>query len=396
MSDKILVVVKHLDELAPARAVLSALPGRSFALSFFNEDLRTRFGDTAHAASTDPLECVLNAEEFGLVLCFSGARELGLSSNFLLLNYFDELGIPTVELQRDLLRDPVAARAQSSARHYLAWSGEDGTGYLRESIPAPDVGAARDDLVLVSSLLAAGVYSEEQRYQFAFSVMRLAREYPQLSFLWRASAAEEQSGDAKQVLAMLGASGPRNLWLEENEPVDELLGRAGAVVTMAQTALLDYAAAAKPTLVYTSSELDARLSELSFARFATPDQLVSSWRALRAEPAKFRVASRIPALQPAHLSAELTRIAATRALISNVREPKLRYLAQLQDARARADLGRLGPLLSALEKRVAEVEKQLTALRTTSKGGPKNGKRPLSVAEKAWKLARAVRARALK
>jgi hypothetical protein len=410
MSDKILVIVKHLDELEPARAVLSAfcshaearastLPGRSFMLSFFNEDLRTRFGETAHAASTDPLECVLSAESIGLVLCFSGARELGPASNFLLLNYFDELGVPTVELQRDLLRDPASARAQSTARHYLAWSGEAGTGYLREAQPSADARATRDNVVLVTSLLAAGAYSEEQRYQFAFSVMRLAREHPQLCFLWRASTAEEQSGDARQLLAMLGSSAPANLWLEENEPLDALLARASAVVTMAQTALLDYAAAAKPALVYTSSEVDARLTELSFARFTLPEQLLSSWRTLRAEPANFLIESRIPSFQQAHLCAELARIESTRARAVHVREPMLRYLAQMQDVRARADLGRLSPLLSALDKRVAEMEKQL-ALRdkpaAEGKGIGKNGKRQLSVAERAWKLARAVRARALK
>jgi hypothetical protein len=395
MSDKILVVIKHLDDLEPARALVAALPERNFVLSFFNEDLRTRFGETVHATSTDPYEGVLSGESLGLVLCFAGARELGPTSNLLLLSYFDELGVPSVELQRDLLRDPESARAQTAARHYLAWSGREAIGCLRE-LPAASASTARDDVVLVTSHLT-GPYSEEQRYQFAFAVMRLAREHPQLCFLWRGSAAEEQNGEAKQLLAMLGSSGPKNLWLEENEPLDRLLARASAVITMAQSALLDYAAVQKPTLVYSVSELEPRLRELSFMRFQYPDELVTGWRALRAEPASFLVKSAIPGLQPDRLRAELARIEVTRALHPERRALELRYLAQLQDVRARADLGRMSGLLNALEKRLADIEKQLVAQRDVAKkAAKKNGQKPLDVAQKAWKLARAVRDRALK
>ncbi len=399
MSDKILVVIKHLDDVEPARTLVSALPERRFLLSFLNEDLRTRFGETAQATSTDPYEGVLNGESLGLALCFAGARELGPTSNLLLLSYFDELGVPSVELQRDLLRDPELARAESAARHYLSWSGVDAIGALREPRPASAPSAARDDVVLVTSHLT-GPYSEEQRYQFAFAIMRLAREHPQLCFLWRASPSEEQSGDAKQVLAMLGSSGPQNLWLEENEPLDGLLARASAVVAMAQTALLDYAAAQKPALVYCVNELEPRLRELSFARFQDPDELLTGWRALRSEPAGFIVKSEIRAFRADQLRLQLARIEATRALRADRRELVLRYLAQMQDARARSDLGRMSGLLGALEKRVAEVEKLLNAQREGVSGakrnGPKNSKKPLSVASQAWKLARAVRDRALK
>jgi hypothetical protein len=395
MSDTILVVIKHLDDLEPARALVSALPERTFLLSFLNEDLRTRFGETAQATSTDPFEGVLNAENLGLALCFAGARELGPTSNLLLLSYFDELGVPSVELQRDLLRDPESARAETAARHYLAWSGPEAIGCPR-ALPAAAANAARDDVVLVTSHLT-GPYCEEQRYQFAFAVMRLAREHPQLCLLWRASAAEEQNGEAKQLLAMLGSSGPANLWLEENEPLDGLLARASAVITMAQSALLDYAAAQKPALVYSVSELEPRLRELSFTRFQHPDELLTGWRALRAEPASFVVKSSIPALRPDKLRAELLRIEATRALRPERRELVLRYLAQMQDVRARSDLGRMSGLINALERRVAEIEKQLVAQRDAAKkSAQKNGKRPLDVAQKAWKLARAVRDRALK
>jgi len=395
MSDTILVIIKHLDDLEPARALVSALPERAFLLSFLNEDLRTRFGETAQATSTDPYEGVLNAESLGLVLCFAGARELGPTSNLLLLSYFDELGVPSVELQRDLLRDPEFARAETAARHYLAWSGPEAIGCPRE-LPAAAANAARDDVVLVTSHLT-GPYSEEQRYQFAFAIMHLAREHPQLCFLWRASAAEEQSGEARQLLAMLGSSGPKNLWLEENEALEGVLARASAVITMAQSALLDYAAAQKPALVYSVSELEPRLRELSFVRFQQPDELLTGWRALRAEPASFVVKSSIPVFRPDKLRAELLRIEATRALRPERRELVLRYLAQMQDVRARSDLGRMSGLLNALEKRVAEIEKQLVAQRDAAKkSARKNGKRPLDVAQKAWKLARAVRDRALK
>lgn len=395
MSDSILVVIKHLDDLEPAQALVAALPEREFLLSFLNEDLRTRFGETTHETSTDPYADVLSADRVGLVLCFAGARELGLTSNLVLLSYFDEIGVPTVELQRDLLRDSELARAQTAARHYLPWSGADAVGFLRARPFAPAPGAARDNVVLVTSHLT-GPYGDEQRYQFAFAVMRLAREHPQLCFLWRVSASEEQSEDAKQVLAMLGSSGPKNLWLEEYEALDSLVARASAVVTMAQSALLDYAAAHKPTLVYCTKALAPRLRELSCARFQEPEELVMEWRALRSEPARFVVKSAIPNFRPDALRAQLARIEATRALRADRRELTMRYLGHMQDARARADLARLSGLISGQERRLAEVEKLLTAQRDAAKKGPlKNGK-PLTVAREALRLARAVRDRALK
>jgi hypothetical protein len=407
MSRSLLVLVKHLDDLSPARALVAALPERKFVLSFASEDLRTRFGECVHEATTDPFAFVLAPERIGLVLCFSGTRDLSLSSNFLLLNYFEEIGVPTVELQRDLLRNPKRAAQDSVARHYVAWSGQDGCGYLVEQREAetqdePE-GPVRDDVVLVTSYLAGPFYSEEQRYQFAFAVMRLAREYPQLCFLWRSSPAEEQNGDARLLLAMLGSSGPTNLFLEENEPVAALLDRAGAVVTMAQTALLDYAAAKKPALIYVNGDLAAELDELHFASFTAPEELLTRFRALRSEPSSFAIESRVPRLSPDRLRATLTRIEQEWALKNELREVMLRYLAYMQDVRARSDVGRLSPQLNALEKRLGELEKQLVAQRekqaTSERAKPadaKNGKRPLSVAQKAWKLAREVRKRALK
>jgi hypothetical protein len=413
MSDTTLLIMRHLDDLEPARALVTALAERRFALSFANEDLRTRFGETVHASSTDPFEYVLNADRLSLALCFFAARELGAGGNFLLLNFLDELGVPTVELQRDLLRDAALAERESVAKHYVAWSGPDGTGYLKSKARAADARLLRDDVVLVTSLLASSAYSEEERYQFAFAVMRLAREYPQLSFLWRASAAEEQNSEAKLLLAMLGSSGPENLWLEDNEPIEALLVRASSVITMGQTALLDYAAAKKPAVVYVNDDVAARLQELSFLRFARPDGLLRLFSELRTEPQRFVIESRVPALSPDTLRAQLVRIeqartqksefgtdAAPRA--SSRREVTLRYLGYMQDARARADLGRLSPQLNAMDKRLIDLEKLLLGQRekqaseSAKSAERKNGKRPLSVAQKAWKLAREVKKRAFK
>jgi hypothetical protein len=400
MSDTVLLILKHLDDVEPARAVVAALPERKFALLFANEDLRTRFGETRHTTSTDQFEYVLNVERIALAVCFAGARELSATSNFLLLSYFDELGIATLELQRDLLRDPVAAERESTARHYLGWSGSGGTGYLKLPAEPPETPLVRDDVVLVSSQLATSTYSEEQRYQFTFALLRLAREYPQLCFLWRASAAEEQSAEAKLVLAMLGSTAPSNVWLEDVEPVHAVLARSTAVITMAQTALLDYAAARKPAIVYVNDEADAQLSELSLMRFKTPDELLAAFGALRAEPANFVIDSRVPSFSPEALRARIERVEAERSLKTERREPMLRYLAYMQDARARADVGRLSPQLNALDKRLAELEKPISVLREQAESlklrERKGGKRPLTVTQKAWKIAREVKKRAFK
>jgi predicted RNase H-like nuclease (RuvC/YqgF family) len=78
----------------------------------------------------------------------------------------------------------------------------------------------------------------------------------------------------------------------------------------------------------------------------------------------------------------------------------LRYLAYMQDVRARADVGRLSPQLNALDRRVAELEKPISVLREQAENlklrERKSAKRQLSVTQKAWKLAREVKKRAFK
>jgi hypothetical protein len=341
MIKRILLLVRSLDEVELARALVAALPDHAFRLVFSINDLCTRFGATPHPTSIDVATVFLEAHTYRLAVCFSGGRDLGPNSNLLPLVFLNEVGVPTVEIQRDLLQDVTAAAQDSVARHYLSWSGAGNTtgiGNLKSVWPPAHSDLVRDDVVAVSSRLDGDAYNEEEQHRFVLGVLRLAREHPQLTFVWRQSVAETQLPEVAGYWTMVQRLGPRNIHLEENEGLPLLLARAGAVIGMAATPLLDAAPVHTPGLVFVSPSCPPGLGGLVARTFSDYAGLSAGFRQLREAPDAFRIGCSLPALQPSLLAEQLAQIAAGRSLQGDVLSTAVRHLATFQEARARVDL----------------------------------------------------------
>jgi hypothetical protein len=359
MIGRILVLMRAQEEIELGQALVAALPETPFLLVFGGEDLRTKFGDTPHPNSADLSLAFLEAHTLRLAVCFSGARELGPTSNLLLLSFLNEVGIPTLEIQRDLLQDTAAAARASVARHYLSWVdrvGSAGIGNLKSVLPPTPQGHVRDDVVAVTSRLDGSSYTEEERYRFVFAIMRLARETPATTFIWRQSVAETQLSEVAPFWTLVTKLGPKNLVLEENEALPALFARASAVLGMAATPLLAAAAAHKPGLVFVSPAHAPGLGGLTCQTFRGYSELREAWPRLRREPLAFTLGNSLPALSPAQLAQHLAEIAQTGTLAGDPLTVALHHLNHYESARTRLKLERLA---ERADQRASKHENQI-------------------------------------
>ena len=395
MSAAILILVRSPEEVELARALVGSLPELPFSLLFGSEDLRTRFGPHQHPSSVDLGRFFVEQQPLRLALCFSGARELGASSNLLWLSFLNEIGVPTVEIQRDPLQDTAKAARESTARHYLAWGGTDGIGDLKTTSGAPRAPFVRDDVVVVSSRLDGEGYSEEERFRFVFLLLRLAREHPDYTFLWRPGPSEQNSAEAAGFWSLLEKLAPKNLFVEEHESLVELLARSRCMIGMLSSSCLDAAAAHKPSLVF--ARPDQELGPFSVETFASYAALEQAWAALEREPERFRPRSALPRFVPEAMAQRLEGLALPRERRGAVDTLPiaLRYLAYYQEGRARAEQSKLSASLAGLEKRVGELSEKLQdPLRKVAERV--DALQRLSVTHQALRLFGNVRKRALK
>lgn len=356
-----LVLMRHPHEVESARALLAALPDLPCRLLFANEELRTQLGPTEHESSTDLASCLVDPAPVGSVICFSAAREVGRHSNLLFLSFFDEVGIPSVELQSDLLADPDRLRMHSAASRFVAWGGEDGVGYLRSVCAREPDPVRRDGLVLVSSALDHSAYTDQERHHFAFALLRLAREQRDRTFVWCLTRREQQESAAAPLLEMVRSLGGPNVFVEEFEPAASVAARAGAVITMASTALLDFAALSRPTLVFAGSNAARLASSVRSHTFETPAELCRAFASLSQRPSDFVPEIALPPLDARRLREILSELAAQRRLSSAWNPIAMRYLAMWQDSRLQGEVQRLHKALGELDRRFGALDTRLTA-----------------------------------
>jgi hypothetical protein len=395
MSAAILVLVRSPEEVELARALVGSLPELPFSLLFGSEDLRQRFGPLQHPSSVDLGRFFVEPQRLRLSLCFSGARELGPSSNLLWLSFLNEIGVPTVEIQRDPLQDTAQAARESTARHYLAWGGTDGIGDLKGAAGAPRAAFARDDVVIVSSRLDGDEYREEERFRFVFALLRLAREHPDHTFLWRPGPGELNSTEAATFWSLLEKLAPKNLFVEEHESLAQLLARSRCMIGMLSSAWLDAAAAHKPGLAFVRPGQE--LGPFALETFSSHAALEQAWTALEREPQRFQVRCALPRFAPEAVAQRLEALALPRERGGAVDTLPiaLRYLAYYQEGRGRAEQGKLSASLTGLEKRVGELgEKLHDPLRKVVERV--DALQRLSVTHQALRLFGTVRKRALK
>ena len=359
MSDVVLVIVRHFDELALAGRLVTALADSELLLLFRNEELRTHFGPTRHATNTDFTECLLDPPRYRLSICFSRPHKPSSSGDYLLLRFLDEIGVPCLQIQGDLLTDLDACAQLAQPARFVAWQGPSGVGC--PGLPAEPVPPefVREDVVLICSALHHDGYDDEERYRFAFSLLSLAKQLPELTFIWRESPQERQHGDAAPLLSMLRAFGPDNLFVEEHEPFEELASRCHAAIAMASTSLLELAARAKPALVFAGA-LEPRLTSRVRARlFHGPNDLWEAFSELLRAPSAFRIEHTFRPLDPQRLREVVEDTARKDAIASGWKATATSYLSLFQEARRQNELSRLQSGLSALDRRFSTLEQGL-------------------------------------
>lgn len=378
----ILVVVRQVDEIEPARVLRGAL-GDEFPLFFLfmNEELRDRFGAPPSITTCDQAGCMLNAERFCALLCFAGPRDLG--GNLLTLRCFREIGLATFEVQKTLLQEgfanPFAAGDDASnalrgpllngvpsgytAEHLFAWSGPDGIGHPRAEPELPRMHFQRSDLIAVTSSLDWNVYDEKQRYQFAIAILRLARKHPELHFVWRARDLELQHGEGRQILSMVEDYRMDNLGVEKAEPLDAILSRCAAGVSMVGGALLDYEAWQKPVAVFAcdaTDELVPRLQARCFRSYYELERLLPS---LRSEPAAFSINTGIQRLNARLLRDRVRSLTQHSALHPDWAVITLKYVAYVREGRAvRNDMIKLTGVIGSVERQMKALDKRVEEL----------------------------------
>ena len=144
-------ILVSLEDAAAARVMRSVLHHLREQFEFFflfsHPGLADVLGGNGLAYSCDARACLLNAERFGLFLTFDSLRHGGAGSTCSwLASCFEEIGVPTIELQRHLfqlgcfpLGQGRAGAAESpegetvlwhyAARRVLEWGGAEGIGY---------------------------------------------------------------------------------------------------------------------------------------------------------------------------------------------------------------------------------------------------------------------------
>jgi hypothetical protein len=376
-SSMILVIVRQAEDVELARALVEAI-GDDFSvyLLFAVEELRDRFGELRCPHGVDSLACLLNPQHFSLVISFWGARDPSPASNAPLLSFFNEVGVPTLEIQhawlQDSVVDPVGLSSDSAgaalprgyaAQRYLSWEGEDGIGYLKSELKRERYSFRRDDLIVVSSELEAPAYGDKQRYQFAIAVLKLAAERPELQFVWPVRPAELGHAEAKLALAMVEEHALPNLLLDRTENLEAWLPRCRLGISTASTALLEYELAEKPVIVHLGADVELARARFGAQGFHNYFDLAHVFRRACEAPAEFLIEVGVGRLNRERLREKIAQALRTDELAPNWLPTALRYIAYMREGRsARIEIGKVAGAVTGLDRKLANIDGQFSAL----------------------------------
>jgi hypothetical protein len=377
-SSMILVIVRQADDVELARALVEALDDDfSVYLLFALEELRDRYGELRCPHGVDSLACMLNPQHFSLVISFWGARDPSPASNTLLLSFFNEVGVPTLEIQHAWLQesiiDPVGLSADCAgstsspalargyaAQRYLSWEGEDGIGYLKSELKRERYSFQREDLILVSSELESPAYGDKQRYQFAIAVLKLAAERPELQFVWPVRPLELAHAEAKLVLGMVDEHALPNLVLDRSETFEAWLPRCRLGISTASTALLEYELAGKSVIVHLGADLELARARFAAQGFHNYFDLARAFRRALEAPAEFLIEVGVGRLKRECLREKIGQALRTGELAPNWLPTALRYIAYMREGRtARIEIGKVAGAVVGLDRKLANLERKL-------------------------------------
>jgi hypothetical protein len=374
----ILVSIQQAHDVRLAKALLRALGDCfEFFLLFGSEALKREFGQPPSRYGVDALVCLLNAHNFELAVSFSGACDTRSLENVLLLSFFNEVGIATLEIQHELFQQGLEgqalgarAAAHSDAEHglrlayaansLLEWSGDDGIGYLASELPVEPL-SLRGPFVLITSHRD---HPARARYQLAIAMLELAAKHPELQFVWRPDHGEGEDPQASAALSMLDDYAVSNLRVERRLPTESLIAACQVGITTVTSRLVDFQLHDKAVLVHVS-ERDASLAEmLCIPTFARAAELPAAFGQLLASPELHRVDTGVGRLDVGRLEARLRTAVGSTVLAAAWLPVALRYLPEFRTLRNRGsdlDLQQLSEELARAIERIGVLQRSTLA-----------------------------------
>jgi hypothetical protein len=334
----ILVIVQQARDVQLARAVVGAVGADfEFFLLFASRELQREFGEARCKGGVDAGVCLLNPANFQLVVSFSGRREPRLAGSLLLLAFFREVGVATLEIQHALFQpgindeSPDGLELGYAAQSVLGWGGEHGIGYLKSELRFEARSTWGTGFVLVTADGDSHAYSSKQHYQFAIALLKLAASQPQQLFVWPIHP-EDARSEARSARSMVQEYRLSNLVFERSVPAEALVEACSAGISTLTTALVEYQLRQKPVLLYACDSARTSARRLQAQTFANTTELETRFAELRAAPERYQVDTGLGRLDASRLEARLREACGGSALLPGWLPVALRYLPAVQAA----------------------------------------------------------------
>lgn len=360
----ILVSVRTESEVSLAAALAEALQDSfEFFVLFANEELEQAFGSEFRHRGSDAGLCALNPHNFQLLIVFSGARTSADLPNLLWIEFFRELGLSTLEIQHRFLQcdEPLPFNVAHASQTFLRWEGDGGIGYLKSVLAPPSAASWRRDFVLV---LSSDRLSEQDRYQFAIAVLKLAADTSDLQFVWNLHPAERRSAAVGPVISMVEDYRLANLSIERAENAEALVPHCLFGISCPSTALLDFHRYEKPVLVYRGPNSRSLPERVRASTFSSALELAHGFQRLRSVPAEHRLSLEMRDLDRGRLKAAVSAAAKASALRQDWESAALRFAARTQAPAAVVDAPNVE--VERLSKEVSRLAERITVLQRST------------------------------
>lgn len=345
----ILVSVQNAGDVQLARALIQAFGKRfEWFLLFSGPELKQRMGEVEYKYGFDAPFCMLNAANFQLVVSFAGLLHPGLMRNVLLLSFFNEIGVATLEIQHGLFQyginnvdmapqvgadigrgDQLGINIGYAARDVVPWAGPEGIGYPK-SILTPRPCSRRNGFVLITSNNHWQVYKGPDRQQFGMAVTKLVESRPDLEFVWKPHHGEFLTHETKQVLDTIQQLKLPNLQIESAGDAEDLIPSCAFGVSTVSTTLLDYQMQSKPVLVYDRDPVRHLIARMQVKTFQGAPDLLEKVGLLPTDPERHLIHTGVEPFVPERLARRFEQALSVAAPPHNHLPVTLKYLEYLR------------------------------------------------------------------
>lgn len=374
----ILVSVQYPGDVQLARALLQAF-GSDFDwfLLFGGAELKERMGQIPCKFGFDLPFCLLNAQNFKLVVSSSGLLHPGMMTNLLLLAFFNEIGVPTFEIQHGLFQyginnvdrapqvgaqlergDQLGIDVGYAARNLMLWTGPDGIGYPRSILP-PRPSVRRGDFALITSNNHWQIYEPQHREQFGLAVQKLVESRPALQFVWKPHFGEFRHPETRRVLDRVAERKLPNLHIESGGDAEDLIPGCSFAVSSVSTTLVDYQMHDKPVLVYESPPVQHLIERLQVKTFHSALDLPERVASLQANPEGHKVQTGIGPFSPERLLQRFEQALSRRPPPRDHLPTALKYLSYFAAQQPVATPVDVDRLTSHVTQQVARMEEAM-------------------------------------